>query len=181
MEGLDLIENFLILLFIIMSEESIQRPEEGEKSKIGVKREAADMEAQKNTNTEMPERTGGMEKVEELEEKILPEQKEEIEKRKEIVERQKEEIKKEEKLPEEEQETVNHILEEAKKAGPMFSTPDNEMIADRLVRTVIEGRQKLNHVLRAVEQFGDPFLFDKFRDKLTEDENWKKLEELGEI
>ncbi|TRZ79302.1 hypothetical protein D4R86_06130 [bacterium] len=123
-----------------------------------------------------------IENREKIEEKILtPEEEREIERRKEAIERQKQEMEKEEELPEEEKETVNKILAEAKKTGVLATIPNMETISDRLITAIIEGGQKLKHALRAVELANDPFLFDTFRDKLTEDKTWQKLEEAGEV
>jgi len=123
-----------------------------------------------------------IENKEKLEEKILtPEEEREIERRKEIIEKQEKEIEKAEELPEEEKETVKGILTEAKKTGALATIPNTETVSDRLIIAIIEGGQKLKHVLRAVKEINDPFLFDTFRDKLTEDETWRKLEEANEI
>ena len=110
---------------------------------------------------------------------LVREQKTEIERRKELIKRKEKEL--QEELSQEEKDTVDNILKKAKESSLMTGTPSNEIIADRLVKVVTEGGQKLKHVLRALRQFGDPSLFDDFRDKLTEDQNWRRLEELGEI
>ncbi len=112
---------------------------------------------------------------------ISPEEQAEVEKRKEVLEEQKEKIIKEEELSAKEQETVEQILEEARKTGPMFTLPNREAIASRLVKAITEGGQKLSYVIHAIERFGDPFLFDSFKDELTKEENWIKLQELKEI
>jgi vacuolar-type H+-ATPase subunit I/STV1 len=155
-----------------MPEENVEKFEEGEgivSNKTGKEKAIAET-GEKLENGKM------------IEEKFFsPEKKQEIEKRKEIIEKQEQEAEKAQDLSEEEKETVKGILVEAKKTGALATIPNTETISDRLITSIIEGGQKLKHVLRAVKEINDPFLFDTFRDKLTEDETWQKLKETGEI
>lgn len=77
----------------------------------------------------------------------------------------------------EEKKRAREILEEAKKAeGANISL---EEAAERLVEAVFQ--EGLENVLRALREEGDPYLFDKVRDRLTEPEVWQRLIDQGEL
>ncbi len=153
-----------------MSEEKVKKFEQPDEVEINsAEKEIANVEIQKKNGD-----------AESIEGPLAPEEEKEIDKRKKKIEKQKQEIK-EEKLPEEEKETVKKILAEAKKTGTSMTIPNTETVSTRLITAVIEGGQKLKSALRAVELANDPFLFDTFSGRLTEDETWQKLKESGEI